>query len=141
MTNLIPVGMGESDGLSRIGKVGDLMKMPPFIGMGGTPTLTLTSLAGTGATASISGTNVSGVITLNSGILGIGIGKILTLNFADGFAYPNGAACVFSPANANFANVYGKLFATGLTTGVELNVSLALAISSTYVGTYTVSGW
>ena len=147
MTYLVPVGMGESDGLSRISRVGDTMKMPPVIGMGNKPSVTVTAAAGIGATVTVDGTNVSGVITLNTGTLALGfatlgLGKVLTLTFADGFSFPSGSACVFSAVNANFANVLTRIYtSSGITTGAELNVSIALAVSTTYIGSYTITGW
>ena len=64
------------------------------------------------------------------------------MTFADSFAFPNSTAITFSPVNANFAGILTKLYVTPTTTGGELYVGLtALSISTTYVGSYQVSGW
>lgn len=141
MSTIVPVGMDLTTGLFKIAAIGDTMDTPAMIGLGGIPTLTINANAGTGATASISGNNIAGKITLTSGTLSIASGLILTLNYADGLTFPNGSNVVFSPGNAAFAGIVSTLSVVGNTTNAQLSASVGVGIGTTYIGYYHVSGW
>jgi len=140
---LIPTGMDSTTGQFKISGLNDILKTPAQINNSGTPTLTMQSALGTsGNTATIVGTNTAGVITLKTGLLSLGIGKILTFTFADGFAWPNACVVVFSPSDANFATAYTKIYSPiGTSTSVDVFVSAALSIATTYTGSYKIEGW
>ncbi len=139
---LNPAGM-DANGQFRIATSSDSFPLVASSnkGAGGTPTLTLATAAGSGATRSIEGNNVAGKITLTTGLTLLSSGLVMTLGFADGLVYPNGCHPQFTAGNENFAGVYIKLYAVGKTTGVELYVTAALSLSQTYVGTYHITGF
>jgi hypothetical protein len=142
MSTIALVGMDTTSGQFKIPQVGDTVQLPSgLVGSGSAPSLSLGAAAGSGATSSIIGTNISGKITLNSGTGVLASGTVLTMTLANSFAYPNGSVVTFSPGNANFAAVAQYLSAVTSTTGGVLSVSLALTISSTYIGYYSISGW
>jgi len=111
------------------------------IGLGGTPSLSLGAAAGSGATSSIVGTNMSGKITLNVGTGVLSAGTIMTMTFANNFSYPNGCFITFGAGNAAFAVIKTILYATTTTTTVALLCTAALTISTTYIGYYAVTGY
>lgn len=130
-----------SDGHSYIGPLSNATNSA-LTTTGAAPTITLASGAGLGATASAIGNNVSGKITLNTGASLLATGKVMTLTFANSFAYPNGCFINFTPADANFAPFMTKLYAVCSTTGCELYViTTALSIATTYTGFYTITGY
>lgn len=135
---LVPTGM-DTNGQFRIAASNDIINGVPVIG--GVPTLTMGSAAGTGASASIVGSNKSGKITMTTGVSLLSTGTVMTMTFANGFAYPNGCAIFFSSADVNFANVLTKIFATTTTTTASLTTSLSLSVGTTYVGYYRIEGW
>lgn len=104
-----------------------------------TPTIVLGSAAGTGATSSIVGTNLSGQITLTTGT-GVGIGTVITLTLAGAYAFPTNTFVNFTAGNNNFAGVMNTIYCTTTTTTVTLSVTAALALSTTYVGFYSITG-
>lgn len=116
--------------------------IPQIMSNGNTPTITVQSAAGSGASASIVGNNVAGKITLTTGLSLLNTGKVLALTFADGMTFPNGCFITFTPADVNFSGVYTKLYAQTSTTGVDLFVGVtALSVSTTYIGYYHIIGY
>jgi hypothetical protein len=118
-----------------------VVSVPYVIGAGSTPTLSMGAAAGTGATSSIVGTNMSGKITLNVGTGILSAGTVMTMTFAGGLTYPSGAVVTFSAGNDNFAAIAALVYATTSTTTVTLACRAALTISTTYIGYYTVTGY
>ena len=115
--------------------------VPAVIGSGVAPSLSLGAAAGTGASSSIVGTNMSGKITLNVGTGILSGGTVLTMTFAGSFAYPTGSVINFTAGNDNFSLISNLLYATTSTTGVVLACRTALTISTTYIGFYTIIGY
>ena len=109
---------------------------------GGTPTVVVnTAVAGSGASATISGTNMAGKIVLTSGTALLTTGKVLSLNFADGFTFPNGGFAVFSPGDINFALLAARLYVVTRVDGVDLYVvTNPLTLSTQYTGYYQILG-
>ena len=142
MSIIIASGMDSTTGLFKIPAVGDITQIPSgMVGSGSTPSLVVGAAAGTGATVSIVGTNISGRITFVSGTSLLTSGTVLTMTYANSFAYPNGCVLTFSAGNASFASVLQYLSAVTSTTGVVLSTALGLSISTTYIGYYQVTGW
>lgn len=135
-------GMDSTNGQFRTANAGEAHEVNGLSGKSTAPVVTLQTAAGTGASVSIVGNNVSGKITLTTGVSLLSTGKVLTLTLADGLTFANGAFALFSPADANFAGVYSKLYAIGSTTGADLYVALtALSVSTVYTGTYLIVGY
>lgn len=111
------------------------------IGTGSAPSISLGGAAGSGASSSIVGTNMSGKITLNVGTGILSSGTVMTMTFANSWAFPNGSVVVFSPGNNNFAAIQTILYASSTATTVTLSCTTALTISTTYIGYYLVTGY
>ncbi len=98
--------------------------------------------AGTGASVELIGSNTDGLITFTQGALGVANGKILELTLANGIEYPNGLACTFAAANANFAQVTNQLFVTTTKNKAALNLNgLALSAGQVFKGYYKIGGY
>ena len=117
-------------------------QIPKIIGTSGTPAVAVLAAAGTGATATIVGSNVSGKITLNTGTSLVTGGNILTLTLADGASFPNGMHIQYSSSNANFAMVLTSIYCTTTNNSATLAMNgIALTTNTAYVGYYTISGY
>lgn len=139
---LQPVGRDDT-GQIRIAGPLDTVRAVNVVGQGGCPTLTLgaTAVVGIGASASIEGTNRSGKITFTTGLTLLQMGKVLTMTFADGFSFPTTSYPVFTPGNANFAGVMGRLYVEAYADRVDLLVTASLlSLGMTYVGYYNITG-
>lgn len=142
MSNLInAVGMDTTTGQFNIADPDDTAQVPSLVSNSPVPTLVVGTAAGTGAIASIIGTNLAGKVTLNAGTIGLTSGTVLTMTFANSFAYPTGCAVTFAAGNAAFAAVVSTIYATTNTTTVVLSVTAGLTLSTTYIGYYQVIGW
>lgn len=108
---------------------------------GSAPSISLGAASGSGASSSTVGNNVSGKITLNVGTGILSAGTVMTMTFANGRTYPNGCFITFSAGNDNFSLIHNLLYATTSTTGVTLSCRLALTVSTTYIGYYTIVGY
>lgn len=115
--------------------------MQAVVGSSASPSISLGSATGSGATSSIVGTNMSGKITLNVGTGVLSAGTIMTMTFANSFSYPNGCFVNFDAANAAFAAIKTILYVTTTTTAVTLLCTAALTISTTYIGYYLTTGY
>lgn len=111
------------------------------VGNSATPSLVLGGAAGTSPSASIVGTNMSGKVTLNTGTGILGSGTVMTMTFANGFAYPNGCVVSFAAGNSNFAAVVSTIYLNTTTTTVTVLVAAGLTLSTTYIGFYTITGY
>lgn len=117
---LIPCGMDSTTGqyvqpAARI----DALQVAALFGRGDAPAITLGGAAGSGATVSIQGTNVSGIITFTTGLSLLSIGKVMTLTYANGWQFPGGSVVTFAPGNAAFCLAAGRLYAVSAVTGVS----------------------
>lgn len=96
------------------------------------PTVAVTANAGTGGSASIANaTDTAGVITINTGTLGVSTGDYADITF--NAAYAVAPICVLTPANSTIST---SVYVTSSTTGFSVNFALAGGISSTYVLNY-----
>jgi hypothetical protein len=77
----------------------------------GTPTIAVGAAAGTGASATISGNNVNGVITLITGTSTVPLATLVTITFNGSVATaPQG--CLLMPRNANAAGQVAMIYTT-----------------------------
>jgi len=126
---------------TKIGNTSDVYStLPSVVGTSAAPTIVLGSAAGAGATVAIVGTNLSGKITLTSGT-GVGTGTVLTMTFSGALAFPNGCSISFAAGNSSFAGIVSTMYVTDTTTTVTLSVTAALALSTVYIGYYSVLGY
>jgi hypothetical protein len=110
----------------RLSLAGDI------ISTGGTPGLSPETAAGSGATGSISGTNLCGLITLTTGT-GPTTGKVASIYWP--FAKPSDYAVVLTAANAAAVTAMSRLYvdqAAQTLGGTALTATVALAASTTY---------
>lgn len=143
MSTLNSIGMDTTTGQFKIALPADLLTVPTsIIGLGGTPTIVLGSGAtGSGATYSITGTNIAGSITINSGTGILATGIVFTMTFADSLTYPHGCFVTFSAGNAAFAALAVALYVTTTTTTAVVSTAVAISISTTYIGSYHITGY
>jgi hypothetical protein len=117
----------------RIDLVGDI------IGSSSAPSISAGAAAGTGATASVAGSNISGLITLTTGT-GPSTGEVAELTWAN--AKPNtDYAVVLTAANANAVTAMSRVYVNqaGLSNSTaEINAGTALTASTQYKFFYTV---
>lgn len=103
------------------------------------PTVAPGTFAGTGATASVVGTNMAGLLTLTTGT-GPGIGKVAGFTWSAAKPSAN-YALVLTPANAGAVTAMGRIYvdqAAATTAAASIAASIALAASSVYKFYYTV---
>ena len=111
----------------------------------GTPTFTIGSGWGSGATSSIEGTDLAGRITVNSGTGTLTATTLGTITFNNAFPTGGKYAVMWSCANdaARGANMY-LIFAGSIVVGSFVgdinnsNITARIAPSSTYIMFYTV---
>jgi hypothetical protein len=118
-----------------------IIQQAAVMGTGPAPAVVLGSAAGSGATFSIVGNNVAGKITLNSGTSLLASGIVMTLTLANSLSFPNGSVVTYSAGNSAFAGVLTNISGTTTQTTIVLSVAIALSISTTYVGYYSVTGY
>lgn len=133
--------MDTTTGQFNIADPDDTVQIPSLVANSPVPTIVLGAAAGTGASYSITGTNLAGKITLTAGTIGLASGTVITMTFANSFAYPTGCAVTFTAGNAAFAGVITLISATTNTTTVTLAVAAALTLSTVYIGFYQIIGW
>jgi hypothetical protein len=104
----------------------------------GTPTYTLNSIAGTGATMSIAGSDYSGVITVNSGSASLSAGQLFDFTFVNAWASTE-YTVVLQPASNAAGDLQARFNITSRTTTKwTLNLRTALTASSTYIWHYQI---
>jgi len=118
----------------------DTVYVPNFIPKSDTPSSTVQSSAGTGATVSISGTNIAGSISITAGT-GTGTGQILSVTFSNSFNYPNGCSVVLFASDSLSASYVSLVYATGATNAWSVFVTSPLSTSQTYTWNYQVIGY
>lgn len=107
-------------------------------GSGSAPAITVNTGAGTGATASIVGTDVAGTITIVTGTSPVASGIICRVTFTANSSAPD---VVFSPTDTDISAVQYSRFRVGNRAGSQfelVNTGVALDASSTYTFTYHV---
>ena len=116
---------------------GTVIKSQHIGGLGSTPTIAAGSGAGTGATATIAGTDVAGTITLVVANVGVSGPPLVQVNFANAFAT---APYIFiTPANINTALGGSSIFQpyVGLSTTALFTIRNNAAITpNTYIFNY-----
>jgi hypothetical protein len=108
-----------------------------IVGSGATPTITVGSGAGTGASATITGTTISGVISLTTGTSTVNSAAAANVAWTLSAATPP-QGCSLMPRNAAAAAATGTIF-TGAPSGSGWTVNVgatALAASTSYSWTY-----
>lgn len=118
----------------------DTVYVPNFIPKSDTPSSTVQSSAGTGATVSISGTNIAGSISITAGT-GTGTGQILSATFSNSFNYPNGCSVVLFASDSLSASYASLVYATGTTNAWSVFVNSPLSTAQTYTWNYQVIGY
>lgn len=118
------------------------LPLPLVQGIGNKPTITLGFGAGTGATVTVTGNNVTGKISLIQGMGGVAGGVIMTLTLADGASFPAGMTVTFAPGNSNFAGLLTALYVSTTASTVTLTLAgLALTAGQVYTGYYQIQGY
>jgi hypothetical protein len=114
-----------------------------LIGNGNLPIVSLgtTSTVGTGASSSISGSEIAGKFTLTTGTGILTAGTIATFTLTS--AMPNSCVVEFYPQNANAAGQVGNIYITSNSTTFTLsnNGLLGLAASTTYLWEFVIHGY
>lgn len=120
----------------------DVFNGLPVVGQSpSTPGVAIGSAAGSGATVSVVGGNLAGVITFNSGTGILGSGALFTLTFANSFAFPTNCAISLEPNNSAAAGANGNVYITTTTTSFTVNVILGVNTSTAFKFMYIVVGW
>lgn len=112
-----------------------------LVGSGSTPTVSLgaAGVVGTGATASVSGTDTGFAVTLNTGTGVSSMGVMFAITFAE--AYATAPIVVTTPANSNAGQASGHYITSSTTTGFSSAKTTAILSSSqTYIWNYHVIG-
>lgn len=118
---------------------GGAVTMPNYYTTSSTPAVALQGAAGIGATYSIVGTNMDGVLTITTGTsLSVSSGNLAVLTFSGSFAFPNGCAPQVD-YGASFAAT--SVYAYGSTTTITIGTPVALAGLTTYTINYHVGGY
>jgi cytoskeletal protein CcmA (bactofilin family) len=118
----------------RIEFTGDLSISRHFDSGGPAPSVSRGGSVGAGGTVSISGTDVSGTVTINTGG-GPSTGTLAIVRFAQ--SYTGTPRVIISPASAPAASL--DYYVTRTTTGFEVRTTSAPNSSSTYVFDFWVS--
>lgn len=114
-----------------------------IIGSGNAPTVTLGPVAGTGATYTIVGNNITGrvTVTTGSGLSLNATGVLVTLTLADGVTYPNFAQLQIEPLNAGMAGMLMSRYTTTTNNSVSVNINnLTLNAATPYAFSYLITG-
>ena len=102
----------------------------------GTTSIAVAAGAGTGATASISGNDTSGVITVNTGT-GTAAGNLATITFAS--SYGSAPKVLLTPKDVPAASTYPQFQYTSGTSTFTLMSYNALTVSKTYTFSYFIA--
>jgi len=138
------VGFGTSP--SYAGDFNGTIRGKRFLGNGNAPSFTVAAGAGTGATASIAGSEIAGVFTLNTGTSPSG-GLVVTFTLSS--AMPNtNYSVIFMPATAdativtlfNASSSQGNYINKISTTQFSLNIGATVSASFTYQWNYLIIG-
>lgn len=140
--NIVPFGMVPS-GQNTVANINaDLFNGFPVVGPSPTtPTVAVGAAAGSGATVSVVGSNIGGIVTFNSGTGLLGGGALFTLTYAGGFTYPAGSVASVDANNSAAASAGGNVYITTTTTSFTLNVVLGVNVSTAFKFMYICAGW
>lgn len=110
-----------------------------LVSLGTAPTVAVLAAAGSGATATLAGTDCAGTVTLTSGSASLAMGEQFQLSFNKTWlATPRGF--VLTPANAAAAGLGTPYLSTQTTATFRLGVGVAPAASTEYKWNYVVIG-
>lgn len=104
------------------------------VGQTTAPTIAVDANAGTGATASVSGTDTAGAIQLDTGTLLWAAGAQATVTF--NLAFASAPKVVLTATNANAAAAVVGVYVTKTTTTLVINFAVADASATTYTWDY-----
>lgn len=114
-------------------------------GKSSTPTGVLGTGAGTGASETITGNNISGTLSVTTAGTPSASATVTTITFAGTLTYPNGCSVQLFPANANAASITGgatEIYAAGTTTTwVVTSGTTGLTTGTTYLWNYLIIGY
>ncbi|WP_462266092.1 beta strand repeat-containing protein [Mucilaginibacter sp.] len=133
-----PAGYAEKAGVALDGTLG----MVHLKGLSAAPTITAGTGAGASPTITISGTDVSGTITLTTGSSPAAGAVIATLTFNSAYGsapHPAGNPAAKNAVTASLTGNASPYFTTTTTTLVLNGNSTALAPNTTYVWDYTLT--
>ena len=133
-------------GISVITDDGTSGKMPNFYITSASPGITSQGGfgAGTGATFSLTGSNIAGKITVITGSTATTGATVAKITYSGNFGYPNGSAPIIGPGNTSSALLSGTTlpFTVGATSSFSIvSGSTALSARTTYVWYYNAIGW
>lgn len=132
------LGLGTNTPESRL-DVSGTATVQHVRGKGTTPSVSTDTCAGTGGSASIEGTDVAGMVTLNTGTATPANSKCFTVTYAA--AYDSAPYVVFSPVNREAARLTGTkvVFASSTESAFEFAVDgTSLSNDVTYIWNYHV---
>lgn len=127
---------------STAGSTGSL-KLGQILGGSGTPAIAGGTGAGTSPTVNVVGSNSAGQVTVTTGTTPTASGPVITITFANSFAYPAAPYPILEPGNAAAAALTGTsaVFVTSTTTTFVINAgTAALAAATQYIWYYNVQG-
>ena len=134
---VLQIGSGAASGSTGSLKVGQIL------GGSGAPAVAAGAGAGTTPTVSILGNNSAGQVSVTTGTSPTASAAVVTVTFANSFAYGAAPYPMLTPANAAAAGLSGtsQVFVTATTTTFVINVgSAALAAATQYLWNYSVQG-
>ena len=116
------------------------VKLKDVQGIGPLPGIAAGVGAGTSPTIAIVGTTLGGIISVTTGSTP-STGAVVTITFANSFAFPTTCAVTLTPREVHSATAVATIYATGTTTGFSIdNVTVPLTAATTYQWNYTVVG-
>lgn len=135
-TKRLGVGTAPSESVHTDGNI----KAAHLLGNTSAPTIAVGAGAGTGATASVSGNDISGEITLSAGTTPSAAATVFTMTF--NIAFASAPRIVLMPSNANAALLSGTTMGyvtTTTTTAVLTSGSVGMTASVDYKWHYLVA--
>lgn len=142
MSNLIPFAMDGSTGRWKIANQDqDTHNGLAVVGVSpSAPSVSLGGAAGSGASVSVSGSNIGGIITFNSGTGILNAGLIFSLTFGGSFAFPTNCSVSLDPANSS-APLYPIYINSTSATGFSIGWTTGTTINTTLKWAYIIAGW
>lgn len=104
------------------------------------PSVSVGAAAGSGATVTVTGSNIGGVITFNSGTGILSAGVIFSLTFGGSFAFPTGSSVSLDAANSN-APLYPIYVNSTSTTGFTVGWTSGTTLNTVLKYNYICVGW
>ena len=111
--------------------------MSKVLGNSSTPSISAGAAAGSSPTITITGTDISGIISIVAGTSPT-TGDLCDVTFTSSF--PNSSRVVFSPTSTESATFGNAMYVTNSASGFSLNTTSALSAGITYTWNYIVIG-